>query len=113
MTSERVWSTINISLGLIIVILSLNLAGVELPTLGKAQYWLDQEEPVCVVNWKDEFTLWPDLDRCCFEARKQLDCRKEKLSREGLELDWVCETGPQKVWTNNKAYRYCQQLRIW
>ncbi|MBU0457451.1 MAG: hypothetical protein ABH824_01200 [Nanoarchaeota archaeon] len=117
MVSERIWIIINISLGLMILLLLLNLSGIELPTLGKAQYVLDKEDPLCVVNWKNEYNQWNDLDGCCLEARKQLGCHKDELSVNdgGLELSWVCETNSNAVgyWLNNKAYNYCRQQSYW
>lgn len=110
MVSAKVWTTINVSLGLISLLLILNLTGVELPSLGQAQYALDKEDPVCIVNWQDNFNQWNDLDRCCLEAKKQLDCHRESLD----DLDWVCQSGNElKYWMNNKAFNYCKQLRIW
>lgn len=110
MISAKAWIPINISLALIILLLILNLAGAELPTIGKAQYFLDKNEPACAVNWKDQFTEWNDLDRCCLEARKQLGCNRESY----LNYDWACSSGNElKYWLNNKAYNYCRQLSIW
>ncbi len=110
MVSLKMWVSLNLSLGIVAVLLILILAGIEMPTLGRAQYLLDQESPVCAVNWKEDFTLWNDLDRCCMEARKQLGCHKENFQN----FDWVCQSGVNlKYWMNNKAYNYCRQLSIW
>ncbi len=110
MVSERTFFIINISLGLLSLLLLLTFLGVELPTLGQAQYALDKEDPLCMVNWKDEFNPWNDLDRCCLEARKQLDCHREQRDN----LDWVCQTGLSvKYWLNNKAHNYCKQQPYW
>jgi len=111
MSARRTWTIINVSLIFIGIMLVLNLLNVSLPTFGKAQYWIDKEEPLCVVNWKEGFNQWDDLDRCCFESLKQLDCYKEKLFIEGQTygFDWVCRTdGGVKYWLNNKAYNYCR-----
>ncbi len=110
MVSAKILTTINVSLGLIAVILLLNLVGAELPTLGQAQYALDQEEPLCAVSWEEELTEWNDLDRCCLEAKKQIECSRSNLQ----EYDWSCQSGGDlKYLLNNKAYNYCRQLRIW
>ena len=110
MVSEKTLFIINVSLGLLSVLLLLMLIGIELPTLGKAQYYLDKEEPLCLVNWKEEFTPWEDLDRCCLEARKQVECHKEKYGG----ADWLCESGASvNYWLNNKAYSYCRQQPYW
>ncbi|MEK6968929.1 MAG: hypothetical protein AABW48_00715 [Nanoarchaeota archaeon] len=110
MGSLKMWVSLNFSLGIVALLLVLILIGINLPTLGQAQYFFDKESPVCAVNWKEEFTLWNDLDRCCLEARKQLGCHKETFQ----EFDWVCQSGVNlKYWMNNKAYNYCRQLSIW
>lgn len=110
MVSERALLVINISLGLLSLLLLFTLLGVKLPTLGQAQYVLDTEEPVCLINWKDDFTPFEDLDRCCLQARQQLDCHREQKDN----LDWVCQTGVSvKYWLNNKAYNYCRQQPYW
>ncbi len=110
MVSEKVLFIINVSLGLLSVLLLLTFLGVKLPTLGQAQYALDKEEPICMINWKEEFTPMDDLDRCCLEARKQLDCYRVQKDN----LDWVCQTGfGVKYWLNYKAHNYCKQQPYW
>ena len=100
----------NISLVFIAILLFLNLFEIQLPSLGKAQYILDREEPLCIVNYQDNFNEWNDLDSCCLEARKQLECKIVQLEKPY----WSCQTGTKlKYLLNNKAYRYCQQSRIW
>lgn len=113
--TPRIWLTINVSLGIIAVLLLLTLLGVTFPTFGKAQYLLDREQPLCVVNWKDNFNAWNDVDSCCLEARKQLECIPEQKQLESGRVDWNCRTGPGAVgyWLNNKAYWYCQQQKFW
>src|SRR3989344_2443327 len=100
MVSERVLFIINVSLGLLSALLLLTLLGVKLPTLGQAQYALDKEELVCMLEWKEELTKFNDIDRCCLQARQQFECKAE--SRDNL--DWVCGAGEGlQVWLNNKA----------
>lgn len=110
MVSNRILVVVNISLGLLLTLLLLTFFEVKLPTLGQAQYLLDKEEPLCAVSWKEEFTVWGDLDRCCLEARKQLECRREPQG----DFDWACSTGEgMKYWLNSKAYNYCRQQPYW
>ncbi|HIH12116.1 MAG: hypothetical protein QT02_C0010G0032 [archaeon GW2011_AR9] len=116
METLRVWIVLNIALSLIAVILLLNFLEVELPSVGSARYFLNPEPPRCMVNWQSEFTEWDDLDKCCLEARKQLQCTKEQRFIEGKEVNWRCQTGSGKVltyWLNTKAYLYCQQQPVW
>lgn len=116
MTSKRVWTIINISLALMAFLLLLNFFGVILPSLGQAQLILDPEDPLCVVNWKDEYNQWDDLDRCCFEIQKLAGCNREIFFVEdkGFSLDWRCgRDNVANILLNNKAYNYCRQQRIW
>jgi len=110
MVSERGLFIINVSLGLLSVLLLMLLLGVKLPTLGQAQYALDKEEPVCMIQWEEELTPFEDIDRCCLQARQQSACKAE--SKENV--DWVCgaEQGLQ-IRLNNKAYNYCKQQPYW
>ena len=115
MVSLRWWTTINFSLGLVILLLILPLLGIELPTLGKAQEVFNRDSPLCVVQWQDKHTSWDNIDRCCLEARKQLSCsRGGELFEEG-STDWDCTTGESTIHyrLNDKAYYYCTQQSIW
>ena len=111
MASRVPWTILNISLSLIALLLLLNLFNVQLPSVGRALYALDREEPRCRIHWQEAETLWNDLDRCCLEARAQLRCRKETTG----DKNWVCETANSVVsyHLNNKAYRYCAQQPYW
>lgn len=101
------WFILNVGLSLIAVLLFLNFIDIQLPSVGKVLYELDQEQPSCVVEWEGQSTEWDDLDRCCLEAQAQLSCR-----RAGEQ--WVCKTGDKLQYKlNNKAYRYCQQQVFW
>ena len=105
----------NISLALLAFLLILQLFEIRLPVLGKASYE-NKIGAECLINWEDEYASWGDLDRCCLEARQQLDCRKENLWFGDKKLDWVCQTGSGKTlkyWLNEKAYRYCTKQIIW
>ncbi len=105
----------NVSLSFIALLLLLNLFEVKVPSFGKALYLLDQDEPSCAVQWQGEFTLWADIDQCCFEARRQLACVSEKKALEGGETDWICKTGENTVQyhLNDKAYFYCREQVFW
>ena len=110
MVSERALFIINVSLGLLSVLLLLILSGLKLPTLGQAQYALDTEEPVCMIGWNGNFTSFDDIDRCCLQAREQLECRPEQQDN----LDWACGAGSGlQIRLNNKAYNYCKQQPYW
>ncbi|MBI2124927.1 hypothetical protein HYU08_00050 [Candidatus Woesearchaeota archaeon] len=110
MVSERALFIINISLGLFSVLLLLMLLGLKLPTLGQAQYALDEEEPVCMIQWQEELTPYQDIDRCCLQARQQFQCRAESKDT----VDWMCGSGEGlQIWLNNKAYNYCRQQPYW
>jgi len=116
MMSARLWVIVNVSLGFVAVLLFLNLFDVQFPTLGKAQYLLDKEKPLCAVQWRQDFTLWNDLDQCCLQARQQFNCDVRANIVDGRRFDKVCHTGEGdvlKYWLNNKAYRYCLQQVIW
>ncbi len=104
---RNLWLVLNVSLGLVAMLLLLSLFDVYLPTLGKARLAFDSSEPRCSVEWNNEQTPLPDLVQCCVAARKQAHCIKED--------DWVCSTGSStaRIHLNSKAYRYCQQLPIW
>ena len=125
--NKRVWNVLNVSLVLISFLLILNLFDIQLPTLGKAKYLLDKEDPLCIINWKQEYSPLKDLDLCCSEARKQLECVKKikgkEIKRKEMEekeikgdTDWVCKTGSGNVikyMLNNKAYNYCKLMNFW
>ena len=110
MVSERALFIINVSLGLLSVLLVLMLLGVKFPTLGQAQYALDKEEPACVIQWGEEATPFTDVDRCCLQARQQFECQAQSKDN----LDWMCGSGGGlQIWLNNKAYNYCKQQPYW
>jgi hypothetical protein len=115
MPYTKVWFVLNVSLGTIALLLLLNLLGITLPSLGQVQYVLDREEPLCLVGWKGEWQAWQEIDGCCMEAQKQLECRFGSQKTELGRFDWKCSTGEGSVsyGLNNKAYRYCQQQNYW
>ncbi len=114
MIPDKIWIALNLSMGFVIFLLLLNFAGVKLPTIGQAQYYLDKTEPICIVNAGDEYTQWGDLDQCCLEARQQLSCSHKTVASNGLETDWSCSSnGYVNYLLNKKAYNYCRQSEIW
>lgn len=115
MVSSRLWTVINVSLGFIVLLLVLQIAGISFPSIGQAVYQLDESEPLCIVEWKGDFTSLELIDRCCFEARKQLSCDYVSREIDGEIIDLVCHSGKtltentvMRYWLNEKARRYCQ-----
>jgi len=115
MVTVRAWVMINVSLCCISILLVLYLFGVHLPSLGQAVAIFDKTEPLCLVEWKNEFTSWTDLDQCCLEARKQLSCDAEDILINKERVSRVCETGKSSVrfHLNERAYSYCRSQPIW
>ncbi|MBI2665995.1 hypothetical protein HYX13_00120 [Candidatus Woesearchaeota archaeon] len=115
MLSIKQWFIMNVSLGILVCLLSLNLLGFTFPSAGEVAYRLDKEEPLCFISWKEEVTPWNDLDRCCLQARQQLSCKKETKESLFGRADRVCQTGTgtASYRLNNKAYHYCQQQAFW
>ncbi|MBI4152576.1 hypothetical protein HY495_02595 [Candidatus Woesearchaeota archaeon] len=111
----RRWVVLNVTLGIIAIILGLYLAGISPPTVGKVLSALDRSLPLCLVEWKGAFTQWSDLDQCCLQARKQLSCEDEDQTVDWQKLSKVCTTGKTSVkfHLNQKAYSYCQNQVIW
>lgn len=109
------WVVMNCSLALIALLLGLYLAGFSIPSVGLAATLLDRSAPVCLVEWKDDFVVWDDLDRCCLEARKQLSCGREDAWIGAQKVTEVCATGKTSVkfHFNEKAYAYCREQVIW
>ena len=85
MASNKILVIINISLALLAFLLILQLFEIKLPVLGKAIE--NKAGAECLIDWDNEYTLWNDLDHCCLEARKQLDCRKDNLFFENNNFD--------------------------
>src|SRR3989338_1855531 len=95
MPTQKEWTTINVALTLIVLLLTLNLAGIKLPSLGQAIYALDQEEPLLAVEWKGELTKCDALNRCCLEALKQVECVKQTIPSSLGKLSWSCRNSPE------------------
>jgi len=109
MLPRRALIWLSVSLSLIALLLLLTLFGVKLPSLGRALDQFNTEEPLCQVQWGNTISTIPDLNRCCLEARQQLDCSYQNHT-------WRCQTGSGAVLKyilNQKAYSYCRQQVIW
>ena len=110
------WVVLDAALALLAIVLLLPLLGVAVPSVGRVALLLDSSEPLCAVQWQTQITFWPEIGRCCLEARKQLGCLPELAIAEGQELSWRCQTGEGDVLKyrlNDKAYAFCQQQVIW
>ena len=106
MAQKRALVVINVSLVFIALLLILNLLDIQITPLGQAAV---PREGLCVVNYRDQFTPTTDLDRCCLEAAKQLECRRNRQTLAAGETEWSCQTGVNspKILLDNSARRYC------
>jgi len=114
MVDAKTWTVINISLGIIAILLVLHLFGVQITPVGLAA--VDTQGALCIINWQDEFSETNDFDRCCMEAKKQLSCRRNfEVTSEGT-VDWSCQTGDDdelRILLNNPGYKYCIHQEYW
>ena len=112
MKGDRVLIALNVSLGIVSLFLVLSLFDISLPSIGKAY---DVEAAHCFVGSSDEFTELPNLEQCCFEARKQLSCEQQKGIINGQAINWECRTGggPVSYLLNGDAFTYCQDQNFW
>ncbi len=116
MVSSRSWNVMNLSLIIIILLLILDLSGAALPNVGKAIYFVDGSDHICgVETLGGEFIKIGDLDRCCLEARKQMECFIDYKEIGEGRVNWVCKTSELVPIhrLNNKALHYCQESKIW
>ena len=127
---KRVLGIVNIGLIILSFLLVLNLCGVSLPNLGFALYnTFDTEDTICIANWQDDYSEI-NLDLCCHESRKQLECVSKEFEIELfsettdadeivskiLSTDVICKTGDgnnMNYYLNNNAYRYCKNQNYW
>lgn len=111
---EKVLWTINISLVLVAVFLALHLFEVSLPTLGMAQDWLDESDPICVASFGDHNSPI-DMGSCCYGLQMQLSCDSWSspiiVDRNILMVDKKCFTGENTIvyFVNMKAFNYCKK----
>ena len=110
MVSTKAWNIINISLGMIAVMLLLTFLGVKIPSLGQALSTFDLKEPLCIVQVGERQAQFDDLPRCCLEAQAQLDCVREQQQFPEGETDFSCRSSKQLQYQlNSKAFSYCQR----
>ncbi len=104
--SKKVLIIINLSLLFLAFLLFLSLLGVQITPVGQAAV---PRQGLCIVNYKDQFTITNDLDRCCFEAAQQLECRRERHQLQQGVTEWSCYTGIDgaRILFDNTARRYC------
>lgn len=114
MVTDRSWWIINISMGLLCIILVLMLIGITLPNVGQAISVFDSSEPLCIIQVGKEQAQWDDLPRCCLEAQAQLECVHEPQQFEEGSTDFSCRSSSQVQYLlNNKALSYCQKQVFW
>ena len=108
MITKKRWDVINISLGLIALLLLITFIGIELPSLGKSTAEL-KEQSVCVLrNWQGDYII-RNVDDCCSEKNKFTTiCYNELFAFAGNEFVWNCPAGEKiQYHFNQEAYRYC------
>jgi hypothetical protein len=111
MITKKRWDVINISLGLIALLLIITFIGVELPSLGKSTAEL-KEQSVCVLrNWQGDY-IERDVDNCCLEKNKfTTTCYNELFAFAGIELTKNCPAGEKiQYHFNQEAYKYCLEM---
>lgn len=114
MVTERGWWIMNVSLGLIALLLTFTFIGIKLPSLGQALSAFDPEEALCIVQVGGQHSRWGDLPRCCLEAQAQLECVPEQQQFPEGDTDFSCRTSAQVQYRlNNKAFSYCQRQVFW
>jgi hypothetical protein len=114
-TKKKVWIALDVSLGLVAIILFVNLFGVNIPSIGNATATLTSGDPVCLYEYEQEFNLAPVLERCCFEAVKRVNEHQTSQFTDKGHLTWVYYNnhGQGNIWMNNKAKVECEQLEFW
>ncbi len=111
MRSDKLLIALNFSLVIVAGMLLLSLFDLEISPTGRAVY--DPSEMLCVVNFKENYNSWEDMDSCCLEVRKQLNCVKDKGYYADKTVEWRCSTGELNYWLNQEAYNYCKEQVIW
>tara|TARA_Y100000310_G_scaffold320198_1_gene376375 strand:+ start:1061 stop:1399 length:339 start_codon:yes stop_codon:yes gene_type:complete len=111
MVSSKVWAVINVSLGLVAVLLVLNLMGIELPTLGMSIEQLEDEAFCVMENFQGEFIV-REMSSCCAEKRElTLGCESGTWYYQDEVLQNYCLTGNRiSYYLNNAAEDYCDTL---
>jgi hypothetical protein len=111
MLGDKLLIALNFSLVIIAGILLLSLFDIGISPTGRATY--DPSEMLCVVNFKENYNSWEDIDSCCLEVRKQLSCVKDKGYYTDKTVEWRCGTGPLNYWLSDETYNYCKEQVIW
>ena len=108
MVTTKQWVILNVSLGLVGLILLLYLLGTPFTLIGEAQYDLTSGDPTCFVEWEGEKTALGDIDRCCLAAATQLDCQRK-------DNGYYCTSADNSIAysLNPKAHYYCAQQPYW
>jgi len=117
---KKFWVILNISLSLVLLLLTATFFGLELPSVGEARSWwdskigskMDQTPPLCYVQWKEESALL-DLETCCSQVRQQLSCSKISFTLDHQKLDFLCRNSEKNVvqyQLNQKAQNYCNSF---
>tara|TARA_Y100000310_G_scaffold320949_1_gene377945 strand:- start:209 stop:547 length:339 start_codon:yes stop_codon:yes gene_type:complete len=111
MVSSKVWVVMNVSLGLIAVILILNLMQIELPALGKSAEQLRGESLCVMQNFEGEFIV-REMSSCCLEKNKlTLGCEEGTWYYQDEILNKHCSTGNGiSYYLNQAGYNYCGVL---
>ena len=114
MFTKKITTIFNVTLVLIIILLTLNFFNVQLPNLGKAFYHFDRSPHLCGVD-NNGIVLNPDLNRCCFEARNLAKCNQDKHQTNLGVFEISCKNSEHTpfIRLNNKAYYYCLNSDIW
>lgn len=112
---EKHFFVLNVSLGVVAVILILMLFDVSLLSVGKAVGFVSKEEPICLTSFHGRFSRIDDLNLCCLRAREQLGCSYEKMYILGNDLTWRCQTGKgsAQYLLNTRAYSECRESVVW
>ncbi len=111
--ASKTVNILNVTLVLISAILILNLFNIQIPNIGfTIQNAIDPEDPACFASYQDSAEQI-NLNYCCHEAKKQLECINNKQTINNIESDITCQTGTNsntiKFHLTNAANRYCQQ----
>ena len=111
MVSSKVWAVMNVSLGLIAVLLILNLMQIELPALGKSTEQLSEGAFCVMENFEGEFIV-REMSTCCLEKNKlTLECEEGIWYYQDKVLDKRCFTGNDiNYYLNKDGNDYCGVL---
>ena len=114
MVSTKMWVGINLSLGIIALILILVLLGLKMPSIGDALYYLDPSQAYCLAGYQEKYSLI-DIDFCCLEIQQQL-IKGEPVNKIinvddqqiSVTKNYYVSKDTINYLINQKAYRYCK-----